>query len=234
MKEHPDYKYRPRRKPKPLMKKEQKFGFPMSHIQHHHTNESTLSRSLMPPISGSGSSLMPSLMPDAEQLKLHHRNIFPSLPYIYPFRHPDEKLAEFALFNHFYPPSLANWPISGLANISAATTCNICPPPTSAAAVAAVASATSAFPSQRTPSPEPIKLPIRVIMKNDEFREGGGGVREHVIWKPLPVLPERMNLGTWWNDIASLATSSCVNNAVKEHAERNAKSPLVVEVNDTL
>lgn len=192
MKEHPDYKYRPRRKPKPLLKKEPKFGFSISPLISPSMDPQNIPRSLMPPISVATS--LPSLLshhPDQDPLKIP-RTLFPPLPYLYPFRHPDESkfAAELALLysnSPLYPPSI-NWPINNLTNNGP---CNICPP---------------AFP-RRTPSPEGMKRPVCVIMKNDEFRNETIPPG-HVIWKPLPVLPERLNLGTWFSDIANLATSS--------------------------
>lgn len=151
MKEHPDYKYRPRRKPKPLLKKEPKFGFPMSPLMSPSLDTQSLSRSMMPPISAH-SGLPPFLSHEADNLKIS-RSLFPPLPYLYPFRHPDEpKFAtELALLYGNSPlyPSGFNWPLGNLAG-----SCNICPP---------------AFP-RRSPSPESMKRPVCVIMKNEEFR----------------------------------------------------------------
>lgn len=159
MKEHPDYKYRPRRKPKPLMKKEPKFGFSMSPLLQPSMENHSLQRSLMPPIS-SASGLPSILNPDSEHLKLS-RSLFPPLPYLYhPFRHPDESkfAAELALLysnNPLYPPNI-NWSINNIPaqNMNSGNPCNMCPP---------------AF-SRRSPSPDSIKRPVCVIMKNDEFR----------------------------------------------------------------
>ncbi|XP_018577403.1 transcription factor SOX-14-like [Anoplophora glabripennis] len=158
MKEHPDYKYRPRRKPKPLLKKEPKFGFSISPLlSPTHLENPNIPRSLVPPIS-TASGLPHLLNHDSEHLKLP-RTLFPPLPYLYhPFRHPDETkfAAELALLysnSPLYPPSI-NWPIGNLSNGMNNVPCNICPP---------------AFP-RRSPSPETMKRPVCVIMKNDEFR----------------------------------------------------------------
>lgn len=158
MKEHPDYKYRPRRKPKPLLKKEPKFGFSSMMSPSGLEN----SRSVMPPMSVSVASGMPSLLgSDSDPLKLS-RSLFPPLPYLYPFRHPDESkfAAELALLygnGPLYPPAIG-WPL-----VSGA--CNICPP---------------AFP-RRSPSPDAAKRPpVCVIVKNEEFR-GAEPVPAHVI-----------------------------------------------------
>lgn len=191
MKEHPDYKYRPRRKPKPLMKKEPKFGFSMSPLLPPTMENHNLQRSLMTPISTS-SGVTSILNPDSDHLKLS-RSLFPPLPYLYhPFRHPDESkfAAELALLyrnNPLYPPNI-NWHINNIAsqNLNGANPCNMCPP---------------TF-SRRSPSPEQLQRPVCVIMKSEEFRNEPA----HVIWKPLPVLPDRLN--HWFSDIASLATSS--------------------------
>ena len=198
MKEHPDYKYRPRRKPKPLLKKEQKFGFSLSPIISSSMDQQQhLPRSLMPPISTS--SALPLLGQDSD-LKIP-RSLFPPLPYLYPFRHPEEsKLAELAFFysnNSLYSPSF-NWPIGNLAANLSSSPCNICP---------------TGF-QRRSPSPDAMKRPVCVLMKSEEFRNEP--VPGHVIWKPLPVLPERLNLGTWWSDIASLAASSVTATLTRE------------------
>lgn len=195
MKEHPDYKYRPRRKPKPLLKKEQKFGFTLSPS---HLENSNIVRGLMPPIS-TATGLPQLLHNDHDHLKFT-RSLFPPLPYLYhPFRHSEESklAAELALLysnNTLYPPSI-NWPIGNLSNnVNTTLPCNICPP---------------TFSSRRSPSPESMKRPVCVIMKNEEFRNDP--LPAHVIWKPLPVLPEhRLNLGTWFGDVANLATSSAM------------------------
>ncbi|XP_050307188.1 transcription factor Sox-14-like [Anthonomus grandis grandis] len=162
MKEHPDYKYRPRRKPKPLVKKEPKFGFTMSPLLAPSIENQHMQRTLMPPIS-TPSSISSILNPDSDHHLKLSRTLFPPLPYLYhPFRHPDESkfAAELALLysnNPLYPPNI-NWPLNNLPGQNmngTANPCNMCPP---------------AF-TRRSPSPEPIKRPpVCVIMKNDEFR----------------------------------------------------------------
>ncbi|XP_034936398.1 transcription factor Sox-14-like [Chelonus insularis] len=82
MKEHPDYKYRPRRKPKSLMKKENKFGFTLSPLIQTSDTLNGISRSLLPPLSTP--SAHPSLL-NHEDLKIPR--FFPSFPYsLYPIQ----------------------------------------------------------------------------------------------------------------------------------------------------
>lgn len=153
MKEHPDYKYRPRRKPKPQLKKETKFGFSIGPLLSPSMENQNLQRTMMPPISAATG--LPSLLPtETDSLKLP-TSLFPSFPYFNHFRYPDEnKLRELALFysnNHLYSPGL-DWP-NLIRNVTSPA-CNFCPP---------------SFP-HRTPSPENMKRPVCVIMKNEDFR----------------------------------------------------------------
>lgn len=81
MKEHPDYKYRPRRKPKPLVKKEPKFGFGINGLM------APVPRLVTPsvphPVHPQLHSMPHHLLPDKPELS---RALFPPLPYpFYPF-----------------------------------------------------------------------------------------------------------------------------------------------------
>jgi transcription factor SOX1/3/14/21 (SOX group B) len=88
MKEHPDYKYRPRRKPKSVIKKENKFGFTLSPItmpsSDHHSHFGSISRGLLPPLGPPG--MNHPLIGHPEDLKIPR--FFPPFPYpLYPIQH---------------------------------------------------------------------------------------------------------------------------------------------------
>ncbi|CAG4976033.1 unnamed protein product [Parnassius apollo] len=145
MKEHPDYKYRPRRKPKTLVKKEPKFGFGIS--------------GLMAPVPRL---ITPSLQHPMPQIPVPHhllpekpdlgRALFPPLPYpFYPFAKlpsDDGKLAaELAHLQALYGGAL----YSSAFYSNALSPCG-CPP-------------------RRSPSPPTtdVKRPLAyVLMKSDE------------------------------------------------------------------
>lgn len=83
MKEHPDYKYRPRRKPKSVVKKENKFGFSLSPMNIQNNDGLThMSRGLLPPL---GPPLNHPLI-SHDDLKIPR--FFPPFPYpLYPIQH---------------------------------------------------------------------------------------------------------------------------------------------------
>ncbi|KAF7392966.1 hypothetical protein HZH66_008799 [Vespula vulgaris] len=83
MKEHPDYKYRPRRKPKNLVKKENKFGFSISPLMSPGDTLGNISRGLLPPLAP----------PSHHHPLIGHDDLkiprfFPPFPYpLYPIQH---------------------------------------------------------------------------------------------------------------------------------------------------
>lgn len=202
MKEHPDYKYRPRRKPKSLIKKEPKFGFALSPLLS--PGMDSIQRSLLPPPPPPGPP--PPLPIFGDDALKFSRSFFPS--FSYPLYHAARMHAEdlsttasskvaadlaflygSSLYSQAAAAAAASWPIP----------CG-CPAPTMPP------TPTNQSPP-RSPTQEPIKRPVAyVVVNKDESSSpsyGGTQSSHHVIWRPLPVLPERGNLdllsnGRWW------------------------------------
>nr|CAD7587179.1 unnamed protein product [Timema genevievae] len=179
MKEHPDYKYRPRRKPKSLMKKEPKFGFSLSPLlssgmDHLHG----MHRSLLPPlpIPPPGSHHPFFHGSDTADLKFP-RSLFPPFPYpFYPLHPATAKLhaeelasssassktaADLALQALYGGSLYSGWP--GL------TTSTPCLVPCGCGPVAPTTPSPSQPPSPTTTSPGDIKRPVAyLLVKPDE------------------------------------------------------------------
>lgn len=198
MKEHPDYKYRPRRKPKPLIqqKKEAKYndcvseGVPFARnpfFAHHSFSETDLKLSR---------ALFPSL----------HYPFYQSTKFL-PSEGPNCKLpTDFTLQalygSSFYSQAAAaavaaSWP--AIPTSHCGVPCLSCTPPSDDIC------RKSPSPDRLSESSSGLKRPIAcLVMKQRE--NGFSPPASHVIWKPLPVLPAestaatRENLGssTFW------------------------------------
>nr|CAD7569257.1 unnamed protein product [Timema californicum] len=191
MKEHPDYKYRPRRKPKSLMKKEPKFGFSLSPLlssgmDHLHG----MHRSLLPPlpIPPPGSHHPFFHGSDNADLKFP-RSLFPPFPYpFYPLHPATAKLhaeelasssassktaADLALQALYGGSLYSGWP--GL------TTSTPCLVPCGCGPVAPTTPSPSQPPSPTTTSPGDIKRPVAYLLVKPDEHGFNSPPPQHVI-----------------------------------------------------
>ncbi|KAL0274212.1 UNVERIFIED_CONTAM: hypothetical protein PYX00_006689 [Menopon gallinae] len=178
MKEHPDYKYRPRRKPKSLMKKEPKFGFTLSPLLS--PGMESIQRSLIPP---PPPPVPPPPLPilNEDALKFP-RSFFP--PFSYPLYHAARMHAEdlsstastkvaadlaflygSSLYSQAAAAAAASWPIP-------------CGCPTST-----VPTTTSNQSPSRSPIQDSIKRPVTYMLTNKEDSSSPtyAGTPSHVI-----------------------------------------------------
>lgn len=196
MKEHPDYKYRPRRKPKSLMKKEPKFGFSLSPLLSSGMESlHGISRSLLPPLPvpppGPHPPPHPLLTGDSD-LKFP-RSLFPPFPYpLYPLHHAAKlhaedlastsgggKTAADLAFQALYGSSLysqaaaaaaaASWP-GGPCMVPCSCGPTTVPP-------------TASDPAQSSPTPDPgIKRPVAyLLVKPEDHYAGSAALSPHII-----------------------------------------------------
>jgi len=196
MKEHPDYKYRPRRKPKSLMKKEPKFGFSLSPLLSPGMEPlHGIPRSLLPPLPVPPPAPHPPPHPGLtgdSDLKFP-RSLFPPFPYpLYPLHHAAKlhaedlastsgggKTAADLAFQALYGSSL----YSQAAAAAAAATW-----PSSLGAGGPCMVPCGCDPSQGSPTPtDPssagsIKRPVAyLLMKPEEHYAGPAATSPHVI-----------------------------------------------------
>ncbi|KAK6622630.1 hypothetical protein RUM43_008472 [Polyplax serrata] len=181
MKEHPDYKYRPRRKPKTLVKKDTKFGFSISPILS--PNVDSIQRSLLPPPPSSGPPPPSFSILDEDPLKFS-RSIFP--PFTYPLYHSARLRAEdlsaanrsvAADLAFLYGSSLYSQAAAAAAAATWPISCG-CPTPVNQ----------STHPGNQTPPRSPsegLKRPLTYVLLNKEDTSAqmytGSATSQHVI-----------------------------------------------------